>query len=1005
MRLHRLEVSAFGPYAGREVVDFDALGADGLFLLHGDTGAGKTTLLDAVAFALFGKVPGARADAKRFRCDVAERGTSTEVTLELTVQGHRFRIVRNPEYERPKLRGDGTTKQQAKASLTWLDDPPSGQPPEGVTRIDEVARTVERLLGMTGDQFFQVVLLPQGEFARFLRAETKEREELLEKLFGTQRFFEAEKWFSERRQSKRRELNERRQSVREWLARIGQVAGEEPPDDGAADWVADVRGRVAAAVAEAKAAADESATARERTAAELDARRSEADRLRRVRNAHESLAELAKEADLRAEWKAELAAARRASAVTGLAAEADRQRTRLTRALEQDERARETLAARGRGDGRVGSELDGGEPDVAALRTRAGEVREDAGALAGLVEEAQQQVRDRKRLQQLGEIAEHATAQAAALGEKLAGLPEHTRQLRTELDAAAEAAVRLDAVRTREAELARVLGEAERVPTLEQEAAGAREAEQAAIDAHQSAREALLDLRARRLAGMAGELAGELQDGEPCAVCGSEDHPAPAAGGDGVGEAEERAATEAEQAAEQRRSRAATARHEADTALAAVVERLQDRTAGQVRTELDEVRHELATLTESAVRKDRLEELVRADEAEYEDLTARRTSAEREAAAAEEQRRALAEQVERQERRLDEAAGEFDDVAARRAHLTELADALDGLADVRTELRAARERVDEHAAAAAQAARTAEFADVEEALAAARDQQRIAELDQSLADAQQAEATARAVLAEPELADVEPDRVVDVESARQAAEQARERAEQDVAALQKHTERGRELDTLAGELDAVLRELAPAEEEFAELDALTDVVNGRGQNARRMSLRSYVLAARLEEVAVAATARLRSMSHGRYSFVHSDAPGSHGKSGGLGLDVLDDYSGMVRSAKTLSGGESFLASLSLALGLADVVAAETGGALLDTLFVDEGFGTLDGETLDVVMDVLDDLRAGGRVVGLVSHVEELRQRIPTRLRVRKARTGSSVRVEGGLDGDIGVAWS
>src|SRR5699024_9540241 len=131
-----------------------------------------------------------------------------------------------------------------------------------------------------------------------------------------------------------------------------------------------------------------------------------------------------------------------------------------------------------------------------------------------------------------------------------------------------------------------------------------------------------------------------------------------------------------------------------------------------------------------------------------------------------------------------------------------------------------------------------------------------------------------------------------------------------------------------------------------------------------------VLAARLEEVSVAATTRLRTMSGGRFSFVHSDAAGARGTRGGLGLDVLDDYSGRVREAKTLSGGESFLASLALALGLADVVAAETGGALLDTLFVDEGFGTLDGQALDMVMDVLDALRAGGRVVGLVSHVEE-----------------------------------
>jgi exonuclease SbcC len=202
--------------------------------------------------------------------------------------------------------------------------------------------------------------------------------------------------------------------------------------------------------------------------------------------------------------------------------------------------------------------------------------------------------------------------------------------------------------------------------------------------------------------------------------------------------------------------------------------------------------------------------------------------------------------------------------------------------------------------------------------------------------------------------------------------------------------REHEVAGLADQLARAWADLAPVEREFAELVALTEVVNGRGQNARQMSLRSYVLAARLEEVAESATQRLRRMSQGRYSFVHTDARGTHGRRGGLGLDVLDDYSGQIRPAKTLSGGESFLASLALALGLADVVAGETGGAMLDTLFVDEGFGTLDADTLDLVMDTLDELRAGGRVVGLVSHVEELRQRIPMRLRVRKARTGSTV---------------
>jgi DNA repair protein SbcC/Rad50 len=231
MRLHRLELTAFGPYPAHEVVDFDRLGADGLFLLHGDTGAGKTTLLDAVAFALFGAVPGVRDHAKRLRCDYAGPAVLTEVRLELSVRGHRLRLVRSPEFERPKKRGGGTTTQQAKASLTWVGTAPTGHAPDGLTRIDDVGRTVERLLGMSKEQFFQVVLLPQGEFARFLCADTGEREKLLEKLFGTQHFALVEQWFRDRRLAAGRVLEEGQRASRELVARVSQVVGVEPPAD------------------------------------------------------------------------------------------------------------------------------------------------------------------------------------------------------------------------------------------------------------------------------------------------------------------------------------------------------------------------------------------------------------------------------------------------------------------------------------------------------------------------------------------------------------------------------------------------------------------------------------------------------------------------------------------------------------------------------------------------------------------------------------------------------
>ncbi|GAB3566801.1 SMC family ATPase [Amycolatopsis endophytica] len=985
MRLHLLEVAAFGPYRGRETVDFDALGADGLFLLHGDTGAGKTTLLDAVAFALFGTVPGARGQVKRLRCDLAGPDDATEVVLELTVQGQRLRLSRSPEYQRPKRRGEGTTTQQAKAVLRWVGEPPAGQPAEGLTRIDEVGRTVERLLGMSAAQFFQVVLLPQGEFARFLRADTDEREKLLEKLFGTKRFADVEAWFRERRTEQRRKLEEQRQDQQVLTARFAQVAGEDVPEEDVADWVMRTGERIRTALEQAQNREQHAQATREVTEKVLAERRAAADRVRRVRAAHQRLSVLAEQKEERDRWADELRAARRAATVVGVAAQAERCVKQLDEARRAEARHAEALTATGFADA---------EADTDQLRRLSGRLREEAGALAGLVAEAEQQDRDRRDIERFGDTATGARAQARLLGEKLAGIPERARELRERLDAAIDAEAKLGDKREREAELVTAVQDAACLPAALRAASDADASAREAIDRHQEARERFLELRRWRLDGMAAELASRLTPDSPCPVCGSGDHPAPAlTRPEAVSPEQEQAAEDAESRAEGHRKTAEAAKYDAEKKLAALRERLRGRDGEQLNAELSALREEIAGLDALAKQRARLAKLFEATEAEHRDLEEKRSKELQTATAAETQRGTLTARVEERARRLDEARGEHPDVGARRNHLAGIVAALDALAEARSATRNAGEQLERQRAEVRKALQRAGFGTTEEMRAAARDESTVRDLEKRLTEAGEAEAAARATLNEPELFGVAPDDEVDVESARAEAEAAREAAESAVAVRQSAAKQARDLGSLAERLAAATERLRPLEEEFAELDALTDVVNGRGQNARKMSLRSYVLAARLEEVAIAATARLQTMSQGRYSFVHSDAAGSHGTRGGLGLDVLDDFSGTIRPAKTLSGGESFLASLSLALGLADVVAAETGGSLLDTLFVDEGFGTLDSETLDVVMNILDELRAGGRVVGLVSHVEELRQRIPTRLRVRKSRTGSSLELQ------------
>ncbi|WP_020500755.1 AAA family ATPase [Sciscionella marina] len=985
MRLHRLEVSAFGPYSGHETVDFDTLGADGLFLLHGDTGAGKTSLLDAIAYAIFGAVPGARGEVKRLRCDLSSPDTPTEVRLELTVQGQRLQISRSPEYDRPKKRGDGTTKQPAKGSLVWLDDADRA----ALTRLDEIGRTMQRLLGMSAEQFFQVVLLPQGEFARFLRAETAEREHLLEQLFGTQRFAEVERWFAELRARERGKLQAEQAKGDELVARIAQVVGIEPPEEGVGEeWLGQLLHERKAAV---QASTEEERTAREAAAkasAAAEAARTRAQRVHRVRKATAELAELDAAEPVRAAKATELAQGRKVVPVLAARQQLAEAQRRSEVAHTAVDAARDALPTARR------AELS--EQPSADLRALAGDYRQRGGELSALVEQAEAQKTDIRAITELTDRLTELAERKTKLDAELASLPAAIEQSRALVEDANRSAALLPSATEQRDAFTERLAAARRLPALRDQLRSAEQEQRSAVDAHQRARERVLDLRASRLDSMAAELAGELKRGKPCSVCGSKEHPKPAPLTLGVvGDDEESAAATAEQETAARRDEAARQVQEHTRAVQAVLERLDGAGEEELAERLAELQQRHAKLTtEAAAAGERTEHLHKEERAQtelHEQLTAVRT----ESAAGESEQAGARGRVAQRADVLEQARGDFEDVGAHRDHLLALANAIDALAQARAELDVRRAAEQERSAAVDAAVQEAGFGSAEQALAAARTDAEIAALEEHLAEAERARLRARSVLDDEENAGIDPAESGETTEADSALAEAGAALEHAVGALRSAVRQGDETEALATRLREHWRNTEPMRERFAELDALTDVVNGRGQNAKRMSLRAFVLAARLQEVAIAASSRLRTMSQGRYGFVHSEAAGARGTRGGLGLDVLDDYSGQVRPAKTLSGGESFMASLALALGLADVVAAETGGAQLDTLFVDEGFGTLDADSLEDVMSILDELRAGGRIVGLVSHVDELRQRVPTQLRVRKSRGGSTLELRSG----------
>jgi DNA repair protein SbcC/Rad50 len=953
MRPHRLRVTAFGAFAASEQVTFDDL--EGLFLLHGETGAGKTTLLDAIAFALYGRVPGERGTARRLRSDHASPRITTEVELEATVGGRRLCITRRPEQARQKKSGTGFTTEPASVRLAELSA--SGTWESKSTRIGEVDAEIENLMGMSAAQFFQVVLLPQGEFAKFLRADAKDKEALLQKLFGTDRFRKVEDWLADRRRATEKEVAAAHENVARLVAQIAQAAGTAVPDSATVLDSPELTEPLAAFTTSGPSTS--SATPDGFTLGQADSAAPDAWQATWI-------ATLAAMAAAQRDTAAALVDARKADLEASLTAQheagqlADRQRRR-----------RDALQRR--------AALEAATPEIEGLRAAAGNRLHTAAGGVGTVaapaaesislhaagQEQQAQV---GRLEALRAVARQADAEdgtAETARTRAATLADELE--RAEAEALRRQVARPQAVQARDAaSLA-----AGALPTARENANAARQvaSDSAALvaehgkrselrEAHLTAREeavaaqaAALRVREERIDGMRAELAAQMTDGSPCPVCGSLDHPDPvdAASFPPVSRDEEDTAFtlagEAAQAADEAGSRVAAV----DAVISALVRRLTDAgfpvpatsntgalaaAARAAEADADEREAEAAVLSDAAARLtslqrelDELDTAIAADRARVTELTGQRTAA------------------------LAEAGAAAARAAARREEL---------------------------------AAQLGDADDLETAIGAAT----------RLAEALLKAAAVADLLADPDL-DVALDPPAPVDKATEAAKAAQQSHDEANKAYGTTQDRAGQLALLKPRLEGALAALQPLKERADQIRHLADLANGTsGANQYKMTLSSFVLAARLEEVAAAASERLLTMTAGRYSLVHSDARKGNAKAG-LSLLACDAWTGIDRDTATLSGGETFLASLALALGLADVVTAESAGTPMEALFVDEGFGTLDEDTLDEVMNVLDGLRAGGRLVGIVSHVSELRQRIPAQVHVRKGRTGSRVEITAG----------
>ncbi|MET9790842.1 SMC family ATPase [Streptomyces canus] len=996
MRLHRLDITAFGPFGGSQTVDFDELSAAGLFLLHGPTGAGKTSVLDAVCYALYGAVPGARQSGQgmTLRSDHAASSTRTEVRLELTVAGRRLEITRQPPWERPKKRGSGTTLDKAQSWLREYDGA-AGAWKDLSRSHQEIGEEITQLLGMSREQFCQVVLLPQGDFARFLRADAEARGKLLGRLFDTHRFAEVEKRLAERRRAAEAQVREGDAALLADAHRMQQAAGDAmelpelaPGEPGLAEAVLS-----AAAVARSTAreqltiahcglgAAESAQAAAERALADVR----ELDRLQsRFAQAHERAALLEQRADGYHQAQARMERSRKAEAVAPAlelreAAEAEHRRAAVAEA-----RARGLLPDTFAGAGAAG---------LAAAARRAAEelggldsARRAEQRLAELVEERVDLDRQERSDE---EVLQEAEAWLAGWEEARAGLLHG-------VESAQEAATRAEQLAVQREPARKRLAAARQ---RDQFARDTDDAQQQVIDATDRALKARadwLDVKEQRLNGIAAELAAQLTAGEPCAVCGATEHPAPARkdAGHVDRETEERALATSQHADEQR-AEAERRLAFVQRALAAAQGEAGDSSTDELAVQADELEREYTQARTAASALHTATEQLRQAERERE----QRLSAQQDAAVRTASRGARRDALDRErttlEAELTEARGAADSVAARAAQLERRAALLTDAADTARVAEDTAQRLKDADARLADAAFRAGFDTPQAAAAALLDEAAHRDLQHRLDAWQAEEAAVRAVLAETDTADAAQQPPADVTRAERAAADAGRRVREAASGCDAAARRCAELDRLSARAATGLRQLAPLREEYDRVARLSALAAGTSaDNERKMRLEAYVLAARLEQVAAAATARLQRMSSGRYTLVHSDDRTGRGRSG-LGLHVVDAWTGRERDTATLSGGETFFASLALALGLADVVTDEAGGVRLDTLFIDEGFGSLDDQTLDEVLDVLDSLRERDRSVGIVSHVADLRRRIHAQLEVVKGRSGSVLKQRGG----------
>ena len=955
MRPEKLTMCAFGPYAGKVEVPFSEFGTHGLYLITGDTGAGKTTIFDGIVFALYGEASGDVRKADMMRSDFADPKEKTYVELTFTCREQTYTVTRNPEYLRPKARGEGMTKEGADATLIYPDG-------RVISGSRQTTKAIEELLGIDRNQFVQIAMIAQGDFLKLLLAGTEERGRIFRKIFDTGCYLDFQKTLKRRLLETKYSYEELQRSVKQYAEGIC-VPGAGADEESICEPEIGTDGK---SICEQGIRTDAVGVREQEWFAAAKKLRSvmQQDITYHLPELTEALSDFIQE-EKKQEKQSSCTVAKLEEGLLALQEKIGK--GQLMQKLQQEIREREENLQRLQTEQKTCEEncrqAEQKKPDAeklaqeAAVLERQMEKYQELEQLDREICALQKTEKDtQKELEALAEQYKRTEAQYKKSSERVQELGDPKQKLllleADEKNCQREKAELMELQRI--IQLLRSLGkslkEAEEVFVRERD-------NSTALGKH------YIDMESAFLSGQAGVLAATLQDGVPCPVCGSLEHPQPNKGTAHIPSEEElkQLSAKKEQAAEQM--------HRASEHL--VQERTKyEQSVQQLNKWCEdhgisgEMKVALSHLKENG---NRILELEKAQK---------------------EQRRILEQQVTEVKQLQEQLPVLQLRMEQQRSQREEKSQALVAFQEKRNGTAALKQQMQKELSCKDRKEAETRLSQLQ------RDRW---QMEEQILQAQKHLEQCRHRIAGEKQA---------LESLRGQVQQEPDQAEQQLLLEQRETlmvqkaaleqqqkERHSMLtanEKIFRQLESSSKKLQEANREYEMLAILSDTANGELKGKQKIAFEQYIQIVFFGQIIREANKRFSVMTDGRYLLKRREEAGNLRSQSGLELNVFDYYTGRIRSVQSLSGGESFKASLSMALGLADVVQQYAGGIQLDAVFIDEGFGSLDRESLNQAIGILNDLAGSRRLAGIISHVEELKERIDKKIVVSKGPEGSSL---------------